>query len=100
MRTPWGIADYEHVYAEGIVFYGTPSHGGFKLTRNETPEMPDALFYNGSSWFEEDCEAYKVFFAFPQVFVDPKTDGYQTVERSPRKDRRPEELVLGGSTSA
>lgn len=31
--TPWGKADYEKVYAEGIVFYGTPSHGGFKLDR-------------------------------------------------------------------
>ncbi len=33
IRTPWGKAQTTEVLAEGIVFYSTASHGGFKLAR-------------------------------------------------------------------
>lgn len=41
-HTPWGVADYAREYAEGIVFYGTPSHGGFKLSAQRLARMHPA----------------------------------------------------------
>ena len=51
--TPWGKADHEKVHAEGIVFHGTPSHGGFKLSAERLARMHPAL-RETDGWFEED----------------------------------------------
>jgi hypothetical protein len=67
--TPWGKADYEKVYAEGIVFYGTPSHGGFKLDRERNAKVHPALRERGG-FYEEDCAWAKVAFTFPNVFSE------------------------------
>ena len=67
--TPWGKADYEKVYAEGIVFYGTPSHGGFKLDRERNTKVHPAL-RERDGFYEEDCAWAKVAFTFPDVFSE------------------------------
>ncbi|WP_420404216.1 DUF7007 domain-containing protein [Nisaea sp.] len=67
--TPWGKADYEKVYAEGIVFYGTPSHGGFKLDRERNAKVHPAL-RERDGFYEEDCAWAKVAFTFPDVFSE------------------------------
>jgi len=69
IHTPWGVADHARDYAEGITFYRTPSHGGFKLSPERLKQMPPAL-RGKSSWFEEDCEWAKVAFAFPETFPE------------------------------
>lgn len=66
--TPWGKADHEKAYAEGIVFHGTPSHGGFKLSAERLARMHPAL-REKDGWFEEDCAWAKVAFAFPECFT-------------------------------
>src|SRR5690606_28528957 len=66
---PSGVADYAREFAEGIVFYGTPSHGGFKLSAERLARMHPALREKGG-WFEEDCAWAKVAFAFPECFTD------------------------------
>lgn len=73
VHTPWGVADYAREYAEGIVFYGTPSHGGFKLSPERLTQMHPALQGN-SCWFEEDSNWAKVAFAFPDCFTPEQSD--------------------------
>jgi hypothetical protein len=67
--TPWGKADHEQTYAEGIVFYNTSSHGGFKLDRIRNAQVPPALRERGG-WYEEDCAWAKVVYAFPAIFPE------------------------------
>jgi len=67
--TPWGVADYAREYAEGIVFYGTPSHGGFKLDRERNAKVHPAL-RERDGFYEEDCAWAKVAFTFPNVFSE------------------------------
>lgn len=69
VTTPWGKADHEKIYAYGIVFYGTPSHGGFKLDRIRNAQVPAALRERGG-WYEEDCAWAKVVYAFPDLFSE------------------------------
>lgn len=67
MITPWGKADDKDVIADGIVFYSTPSHGGFKVNTKQNQAIPEA-FRNADGWYEEDCEALKVIYSFPWLF--------------------------------
>ena len=66
----------DHVFAEGIVMYYTPSHGGVKLSPERVKEMKAKFPYfttfgnNGESWYEEDCDTLVVILAFPEYF-DP-----------------------------
>lgn len=69
MNTPWGRADDKTVYGPGIVFYSTPSHGGFKISKAQNEKIHPA-YRNADGWYEEDCEALKVIFTFPQFFSD------------------------------
>jgi len=57
------------MYGEGIVFYSTPSHGGFKLDEVRNALVPEAL-RNADGWYEEDCEWAKVAVSFPALFTD------------------------------
>lgn len=52
-RTPWGKADNVERVAPGIVFAGTPSHGGYKLSRERNAAIPPAL-RERSGWYDED----------------------------------------------
>lgn len=68
-RTPWGTADRVRYHAEGIVFYGTPSHGGFKLDRQRNAAVPDYMRAPGG-WYEEDCDWAIVVVVHPIAFKD------------------------------
>jgi hypothetical protein len=69
IHTPWGAADYEKLYAEGVVFYGAPSHGGFKLDAERNAKV-HPLLRERSGWYEEDCAWSKVAFTFPEIFSE------------------------------
>lgn len=69
IRTPWGDADYVKEYAEGITFYGTPGHGGFKLDRKHNA-MVDSSWRKKSGWYEEDVEWAIAAFTFPNAFSE------------------------------
>jgi hypothetical protein len=77
--TPWGRADVRTIYADGISSYETPSHGGFRLTKAREAELDAKLREVGLSaeqarmgypagWYEEDCSAYAIAFAWPEVW--------------------------------
>ena len=65
--TPWGAPDHITVFGPGVVFYSTPSHGGFKVIDGLNDAMPAEL-RNADGWYEEDSEAAKVALAFPHLF--------------------------------
>lgn len=69
-QTPWGQANTSDSIADGITFYGTPSHGGYNLSPERLAQMPAKyrVETTGPGWFEEDCEALAVVLAFPECF--------------------------------
>ena len=69
ISTPWGMSQTSEVYAEGIIFLSTASHGGIKLDRTRNAAMPKALRVAGG-WYEEDAEWAKVAAGFPDLFTD------------------------------
>ncbi len=66
--TPWGVAQSATVYADGVVFHATASHGGFKIDETANAKVPLA-YRNADGWYEEDCEWANVAAAFPQLFT-------------------------------
>lgn len=77
--TPWGNADSRETYAEGIDFYSTPSHEGFYISRKREAELDTKLRAEGitaeqarmgykAGWYEGDCSAFAVMFAWPELF--------------------------------
>ena len=71
--TPWGAPDHSKQIADGIVWHGTPSHGGFELSAHRQGEMPDALRLgerDATGWYEEDCDWARVVCAFPDLFPE------------------------------
>jgi hypothetical protein len=91
VTTPWGIPDTSEEIAPGIVFYSTPSHGGFWLSPERVAAMPkplrDFVPFGGlqagpGRWFEEDCDWSVVALAFPQFFKPDDIDAaLKTLER-------------------
>lgn len=73
VETPWGWPDHAVRYAEGIICYSTPGHGGFHVDAERLAVMPVAL-RNEGGWYEEDCEWAKVVTAFPDLFTDYERD--------------------------
>lgn len=71
--TPWGMSDSATHYAEGIICYGTPSHGGFWLSDARKREMPRSLG-KPRTWYEEDCDWCFVALGFPGLFTDRERD--------------------------
>lgn len=47
LSTPWGMSQGATVYAEGVVFHSTASHGGFKLDRARNAALHSALRIKG-----------------------------------------------------
>jgi hypothetical protein len=78
IETPWGTADYADTIAPGIVFYGTPSHGGIWLSAERVKEMPNyfamATFTKSAMWYEEDLDVNMVIVAFPEYFTEKEVD--------------------------
>ena len=58
MYTPWGESDSKVKLAEGIISYGTPSHGGIWLSSERQAQLPKGLdnFLHDLRWWEEDCD--------------------------------------------
>ncbi|MBU3993522.1 MAG: hypothetical protein KKA12_13390 [Alphaproteobacteria bacterium] len=69
LSTPWGMAQSSKIYADGVVFHSTASHGGIKLDRARNAAMP-AMLRVASGWYEEDCEWSKVAIGLPDLFTD------------------------------
>lgn len=87
--TPWGRADYVEKYAPGINSYGTPGHGGFKLSAGRNA-LVDPKVRNDKGWYEEDCDWAIVALTFPDVF-DARELGYA---RSTVRRYRPVEAAV------
>jgi len=64
--TPWGKPQSCEEYGEGVFFYSTASHGGYKVTKQKA--IPEAL-RNETGWYEEDCEWARVALGFPDLFT-------------------------------
>ena len=73
MHTPWGMSDYRKEFAPGVVFYATPSHGGFKLSPERNALIRDEWRLD-DAWYEEDCDANFVAATFPELFPHLKQD--------------------------
>ncbi len=73
--TPWGMSDYSEKVAPGIVWYSTPSHGGYHLSPGRQLEMPIAFKTESrreDGWYEEDCNWCLVVVAFSSHFQPEK----------------------------
>jgi hypothetical protein len=94
VHTPWGESDHEKPYGEGITFYGTPSHGGFRLLAAQNQQIPGYFrkaSFNGmgqSGWYEEDCDWAIVAVCFPELFTAEDLEN----ARLTLKSYRPEQL--------
>ncbi len=73
MHTPWGTSDYRKEFEPGVVFYGTPSHGGFKLDDAHNDQIR-AEWRRDDGWYEEDCDANYVAATFPHLLPDADQD--------------------------
>jgi len=73
IATPWGRPAHSVRYADGIVSYSTPSHGGFHVDKEQLAVMP-AVLRNDGGWYEEDEQWAKVATAFPALFTDYERD--------------------------
>jgi len=75
MRTPWGPAQSAEPYGLGITFYGTASHGGYRLYAAQrdavSARFPAFQPFNGNAgWYEEDQDWCVVALTFPDRFDD------------------------------
>lgn len=73
IRTPWGMSQTRTNYADGITFFQTAGHGGFRLSDARLIELtaklgPVKTFSHFPQWFEEDCDWAHVAVAFPELF--------------------------------
>ena len=69
ISTPWGMSQGATIYAEGVIFHSTASHGGFKLDRARNAALHPALRIKGG-WYEEDCDWARVAMGYPDLFTD------------------------------
>lgn len=65
--TPWGLSDYKKKYATGIIFYGTPGHGGIHISKKLNEQIHSA-WRRVNGWYEEDCDWAIVAMTFDQFF--------------------------------
>lgn len=86
--TPWGNADSATHYGNGLVFYGTPSHGGFKVGAGLLKRIPEFMqradrYTDGTKgWYEEDCGWSIVAVCLPEFFTaDELEDATRIAER-------------------
>lgn len=76
MHTPWGQSQHATMYAPGIVFHETASHGGFKLRPDVNALIPKVFrvaSFNEqgmAGWYEEDCDGSLVVYFFPRFFPE------------------------------
>jgi hypothetical protein len=68
VNTPWGPSQGATVYAEGVLFHSTASHGGFHLTPRRNCCIHPAL-HRPKGFYEEDAEWAAVAQGFPDLFT-------------------------------
>ena len=74
VNTPWGPSQSETRYADGVTFYGTAGHGGFRVNAHHWGLIPDryrryAARWSGSEyWYEEDVAGLVIPVTFPEYF--------------------------------
>ena len=80
MRTPWGQSQYkENITSDGgIVFFGTSSHGGFRVYKKYNKQIPKYM-RSPVGWYEEDCDWAKVAVVFPQHFIESYDNACDTL---------------------
>ncbi len=69
LSTPWGMSQGATIYAEGVVFHSTASHGGFKLGAKRNAALHPALRL-AAGWYEEDGDWARVAAGYPDLFTD------------------------------
>ena len=67
MYTPWGKSDYMEKVVRGIIWYGTPSHGGLHVSPKVNAQIHKA-WRHADGWYEEDLAWAIVAFHFPNLF--------------------------------
>lgn len=80
-HTPWGTADHVDRYQRGITWYGTPSHGGFKVCKTLNEQIPEYMRDKGG-WYEEDCDWAIVATVFPAAFIGHDKDPEKTLQHA------------------
>ncbi|WP_206612806.1 DUF7007 domain-containing protein [Paenirhodobacter populi] len=68
MNTPWGPSQGATIYAEGVLFHSTASHGGFSLVPGRNCSIHPAL-HRPSGFYEEDAEWAAVAQGLPELFT-------------------------------
>ena len=66
--TRWGRSQDAKLYADGIVFHSTASHGGFLLSP-ERNALVHPMLRDSAGAYEEDCHWSAVALTFPQPFT-------------------------------
>jgi hypothetical protein len=77
--TPWGNSDHTRRMAKGITFYGTPSHGGIRVTPKaaeglSAAALAEAEVWGNAYWFEEDCTYALVLHEKPELGTPPRLE--------------------------
>ena len=86
--TPWGEPDQPEGWrtvAPGIEWITTPSHGGFRLSRERYEAMPERYrraSFTKDQHFEEDCSWCAVVLAFPESFPESMRESAARTWRS------------------
>jgi hypothetical protein len=85
-KTPWGESDYDRTIIPGVVWFGTPSHGGLRVNgKYLSPTAKElALYSGGSYWFEEDVAyaipVYENYSTWGKKFYEVLGGGVQSKE--------------------
>lgn len=75
--TPWGGADYRQIYSKDVSFYGTPSHGGYRVSGKSLKRIPEQFRqtqFAPLGWYEEDCDWAIVVHFLPELFTDEERE--------------------------
>ncbi|MEO6215195.1 MAG: hypothetical protein ABIO86_04130 [Sphingomonas sp.] len=92
VATPWGAAQGNERYADGIVFHSTAGHGGFHLAPEQNLAV-HAMLRNPTGWYEEDAEWAKVAFTYPALFTTKELRQAHATIRNDQPDAW--EAILG-----
>jgi len=77
--TPWGPADSVKRLCPGIMWYGTPSHGGAHVAPSLNTQINSA-WRQADGWYEEDCDWAIVAYHFPAAFPGEAAEAILTLK--------------------
>lgn len=67
-NTPWGLSQGATVYADGVVFHSTASHGGFLLSPDRNGKVHPSIRVTDGAYEEDEAWAI-VAFSLPHLFT-------------------------------